>query len=117
MKQYFKNLRTDKSIRKRYKELAKVLHPDTNPGIGAEEFVELNKQYKEALESALLRGFDKEKQSSHKEEGINKDERIENDDTLSIPEKDMNVQINVKTNFGDFSLGWKGSLPWMKKNR
>lgn len=111
MVHYFKSLRTKESIEKRYKELAKQLHPDVNPGIDSDLFVEMSNQYKKALERCMNKQYDRSKKQE--DAGTNTNEN-KNDASDAVEPLEVNdgEKVKVKINFGNFTFKWSGKLPF-----
>lgn len=92
MKKWFKNVTTIEELRKRYKELLKMYHPDNEKG-SVEITQEINAEY-DVLFKRISASFNKEKTSDRQSYTYDKDE--ENKAFKEVMSKIININADIE---------------------
>ncbi len=124
-KEYFKNIKNIETLKKRYRTLAKQMHPDLHGNTDAANnaMAELNKQFEKATKRITMNTYKKQQQKDgfrqqQKETmedftDIHQDIIDKREFFRNIVEKFTEQDVKVKVDIGNFSFRWKNN----KKDR
>ena len=121
-KEYFKNIKNIETLKKRYKTLAKQIHPDLHGNTDAANnaMKELNKQFEKATKRITMNtykkqqqkdGFRQQQQKETMEDftDIQQDIADKREFFRNIVEKFSEQDVKVKVDIGNFSFRWKNN--------
>lgn len=121
-KEYFKNIKNIETLKKRYKTLAKQIHPDLHGNTDAANnaMKELNKQFEKATKRITMNtykkqqqkdGFRQQQQKETMEDftDIQQDISDKREFFRNIVEKFSEQDVKVKVDIGNFSFRWKNN--------
>lgn len=121
-KEYFKNIKNIETLKKRYKTLAKQIHPDLHGNTDAANnaMAELNKQFEKATKRITMNtykkqqqkdGFRQQQQKETMEDftDIHQDIIDKREFFRNIVEKFTEQDVKVKVDIGNFSFRWKNN--------
>ncbi len=120
-KEYFKNIKNIETLKKRYRTLAKQMHPDLHGNTDAANnaMAELNKQFEKATKRITMNTYKKQQQKDgfrqqQKETmedftDIHQDIIDKREFFRNIVEKFTEQDVKVKVDIGNFSFRWKNN--------
>lgn len=121
-KEYFKNIKNIETLKKRYKTLAKQIHPDLHGNTDAanKAMAELNQQFEKATKRITMNtykkqqqkdGFRQQQQKETMEDftDIQQDIADKREFFRNIVEKFSEQDVKVKVDIGNFSFRWKNN--------
>lgn len=121
-KEYFKNIKNIETLKKRYKTLAKQIHPDLHGNTDAanKAMAELNQQFEKATKRITMStykkqqqkdGFRQQQQKETMEDftDIQQDIADKREFFRNIVEKFSEQDVKVKVDIGNFSFRWKNN--------
>jgi DnaJ-class molecular chaperone len=121
-KEYFKNIKNIETLKKRYRTLAKQMHPDLHGNTDAANnaMAELNKQFEKATKRITMNtykkqqqkdGFRQQQQKETMEDftDIHQDIIDKREFFRNIVEKFSEQDVKVKVDIGNFSFRWKNN--------
>ena len=120
-KEYFKNIKNIETLKKRYRTLAKQMHPDLHGNTDAANnaMKELNQQFEKATKRITMNTYKKQQQKDdfrqQKKETMEDFTDIQQDIAdkreffRNIVEKFSEQDVKVKVDIGNFSFRWKNN--------
>ncbi len=121
-KEYFKHIKNIETLKKRYRTLAKQMHPDLHGNTDAANnaMAELNQQFEKATKRITMNtykkqqqkdGFRQQQQKEATEDftDIQQDIADKREFFRNIVEKFSEQDVKVKVDIGNFSFRWKNN--------
>lgn len=117
-KNYFKNIKNIETLKKKYRTLAKEMHPDLHGDTNA-AMAELNQQFEQATKRITMNTYKKQQQKDgfrqQQQETVEDFTDIQHDIAekreffRNIVEKFSEQDVKVKVDIGNFSFRWKNN--------